>query len=304
MTFRGPVRTVQTQFAEWDPESGDWQPLRTRAVESFRRDGQLGETEYHNPDGSTSRHIRIYDDSGRLTEEQWRPHDVLTKRSLHTYDAQGRPASLRTVDADGTERETERYRYDDRGRKTKVALLVAPERGGANAVHYGIEGTDTAYSAPGATTSITSYDERGLPSEVSFVDAQGATVSRVLFSRDGDGRLLSERLESMTELTAFEDRTVLVATYAYDEKGRQNEIVRRLGQLAEDRTTLRYDDFDNPVEQVCVDGSCVRFEYQYDACGNWTERVAWARTGPGTDERRSSIERRTITYYGVADRYD
>ena len=41
----------------------------------------------------------------------------------------------------------------------------------------------------------------------------------------------------------------------------------------------------------------VRFEYRYDAHGNWTERVVWQRMEPDADERRSSIERRTIDYY-------
>jgi hypothetical protein len=45
----------------------------------------------------------------------------------------------------------------------------------------------------------------------------------------------------------------------------------------------------------------VRFEYQYDAYGNWIERVVWQRTEPNTDDRPSNIERRTITYYGLRD---
>jgi hypothetical protein len=75
--------------------------------------------------------------------------------------------------------------------------------------------------------------------------------------------------------------------------------------------------FDNRVEEVRVDVSRdmrmddsvvksdeqpsrvqhVRFEYQYDAHGNWTERTVWQRLEPNTDERRSNIERRTIAYY-------
>jgi hypothetical protein len=40
-----------------------------------------------------------------------------------------------------------------------------------------------------------------------------------------------------------------------------------------------------------------RFEYQYDAHGNWTERIVSQRLEPNTVERRSNIERRTIAYY-------
>jgi hypothetical protein len=88
-------------------------------------------------------------------------------------------------------------------------------------------------------------------------------------------------------------------------------------KLSEERVTVRYDDFDNPVEEVRVDVSRdmriddgavrseerpphvqhVRFEYRYDAHGNWTERIVWQRMEPNADERPSNIERRTIAYY-------
>lgn len=346
--LRGPVRTFRTHFAEWNPETGDWWPLKNRSVAMFRPDGQLSEIEHHNPDGSVPREVRVYDEGDRLTEDQWWANDVLTSRILHTYDAGGRPASSVTVDVDGTKREAELCRYDENGRKTKVVFLSVPESSGASCstgscgTMYGVEGTDAAYSAPGATTSTTTYDERELPSEVTFRDASDAVVCRVVFSRDQDGRVLSERMqfdrqatffgqafevkvptderESLAKLLSavFEDHTFSLATYAYDEKGRRVETVRRMGQLSEERTTFRYDDYDNPVEQVTVDLSRdmriedvtvkieerpshaqhVRFEYQYDAYGNWTERIVWQRMEPNADERPSNIERRTITYYG------
>jgi hypothetical protein len=40
----------------------------------------------------------------------------------------------------------------------------------------------------------------------------------------------------------------------------------------------------------------VKFEYQYDAHGNWTERIVSQRLEPNADERPSNIERRTIAY--------
>jgi YD repeat-containing protein len=347
--LRGPVRTLRTHFAEWNPETGDWWPLKNRFVAIFRPDGQLSEIEHHNPDGSVPHEVRVYDEGGRLTEDQWWANDVLTRRVLHTYDVNGRPASSVSVDAHGTEREAELCRYDDNGRKTKVVFLPVPESSAASCstsacgMFYGVEGTDTAYSAPGATTSTTAYDDRELPSEVSFHDANNAPVCCVVFSRDQDGRVQSERMqferqaaffgpptdvnvpaderESLAKLlsTVFEDHTFSLTTYAYDENGRRMERVRRIGQLSEERTTFRYDKYDNPVEQVTVDLSRnmrmddgavkveekpshvqrVRFEYQYDEYGNWTERVVWQRTEPNAEERRSNIERRTIRYYGL-----
>ena len=67
--LRGPVRTLRTQFAEWNPEAGDWWPLKSRFVATFRVDGQLSEIEHHNPDRSVPREVRVYDDAGRLSED-------------------------------------------------------------------------------------------------------------------------------------------------------------------------------------------------------------------------------------------
>jgi hypothetical protein len=345
--LRGPVRTLQTQFAEWNAEAGAWGPLKNRFIATFRTDGQLSEIEHHNPDGSVPREVRLYDEAGRLTEDQWWSNDVLTTRVLHTYDGGGRSASAVTVDADGTKHETERCQYDENGRKTKVVFLPVPETSGATCstgscgTMYGVEGTDVAYSAPGAATSTTIYDEHERPSEVVFHDASNALVSRVVFSRDDEGRLVSERMEfaghggllgpafdanvpaderaSMMELlkTVFDDQTFSLATYAYDEKGRRIETIRRMGKLSEERVAVRYDDFDNPVEEVRSDVNRemrmdegvvkaeerpslvqhVRFEYQYDAYGNWIERIVWQRIEPNIDERPSNVERRKIAYH-------
>jgi hypothetical protein len=161
-------------------------------------DGQLIECEYHNPDGSVVRQARVYEDSGRVTEDHWWTNDVLTNRVLHSYDGAGRPASVVAIGPDGTQREVEICRYDDRGRKTKVVFLSVPEGSAGSCsptccgTFYGVEGTDVAYGAPGATTNTITYDDRELPLEASFHDANHALVRRIVFSRDHDGRLLSE----------------------------------------------------------------------------------------------------------------
>ena len=113
----------------------------------------------------------------------------------------GRLTLVLPVDLDGTKHETERCQYDENGRKTRVVFLPAPETSGTACstgscgTMYGVEGTNVLYSAPGATTSTTIYDEHERPSEASFYDANNALVSRVEFSRDQDGRVLSERME-------------------------------------------------------------------------------------------------------------
>ena len=346
--LRGPVRTLQTRLAEWNPETKDWEPLKIRLVATFRPDGLLSEIEHHNLDGSVPREVRIYDD-GRLAEYQWWANGELTRKILHTYDVSGRPVTSVMIDAQGIERVAERYRYDDNGRKTKVVFLTVPEDGAPSCstsscgMLYGVEGSDAAYSAPGATTSTTTYDERDLPLEVSFHDVNNSSICRVVFARDQDGRPQSERMqferqatffglandsgvaieerESLAQLlpTIFEDQTLSLTTYAYDHEGRRTERIRRMGHLSEARTIFRYDDHDNPVEEVTEERSrdmriengaakiderpfrvqYVRFEYQYDTHGNWIERIVWQRGELNREEQRSNIERRTITYYAL-----
>jgi hypothetical protein len=92
----------------------------------------------------------------------------------------------------------------------------------------------------------------------------------------------------------------------------------RMASLGGDRTTFRYDEHDNPIEQTREHDSQekdidehgelrtiarnshtqhVHLQYQYDARDNWTERVTWLRSEPDPDFQRSNVERREITYH-------
>jgi hypothetical protein len=115
-------------------------------------------------------------------------------------------------------------------------------------------------------------------------------------------------------------QTFSKTTYTYDQTGRRFEQSISLGGVAEERTIYRYDDHDNPIEQtnenrsreanLGEDGTLhysadqlvihhTRFEYRYDAQGNWTERIASTRLEPNPDFQRSNIECRVITYYAA-----
>lgn len=112
-----------------------------------------------------------------------------------------------------------------------------------------------------------------------------------------------------------------VTRYVYDLKGRLVERRTRMGDLAGCLTTLGYDDHDNKIEEITEDASRdlqideewnmqpakersyrreLRFEYTYDAQGNWTQRVAWIRL-EDADFQRVKVERRQITYYRPAN---
>jgi len=335
----GPVRTVRKEHAEWDQDNGEFKTPRGLTAATFRPDGQLSESEYHNPDGSVARSVRLYDDSGRVLEAQSWIDDGPKIRVRYSYDEAGRRSGATEVAADGTIVEIETYRYNDAGRKTKIEALRAA-RMGVDMMH-GVEGSEQWYAAPGATASTTVYDDRDLPVEVTLHDPDNLLVLRIDMSRDADGRLLcevarsggdapfpglsadklpgDERAQQMALLSAaFADRPFCAVAFAYDEKGRLIGRTRKIGSLSEERTTFAYDDRDDPIAEVSeeyrrevhLDDDGVvqhrendplvqhrRFEYRYDAHGNWTERVAWYRHSAQPDFQRTHVERRTITYY-------
>ncbi len=109
-------------------------------------------------------------------------------------------------------------------------------------------------------------------------------------------------------------------TYTYDEKGRLQERNTSLLSLGGHRTTFQYDEHDNPIETTTREDSRekgidehgelriiersfqkqhIRFQYQYDAWGNWTERIVLCRLGAKDDFQRANIERREITYWNA-----
>ncbi len=323
----GPVRTLQSEFAEWDLSREEWQPSRRTGVFEFRPDGKISASVHDNPDGSVMRSEWLYDDAGRLVELQ---HGDTSCRWLYSYDSAGRPTRTMQVNQDGSRQQTGACTYDDAGRKTKVQYLAPELRGVAHS--YGVEGTGRSYAAPGATTVTINYDERDLPAEVLFHDAHRRLVRRVAFVRDEAGKLLSEEycLGDEPQFPGLPDtamanifgpgRTLSSTTYAYDSQGRLSEKTTHMGVLGEDHTTFQYDDHENPIEQgeehhsrefgIDENGTMlptterahtrhIRFEYRYDAQGNWTERVVWIRQEPNPNFERSNIERREIGYYTV-----
>jgi hypothetical protein len=351
--LRGPVRTLRCEWADWDAAREAWTAPRRFTVTEFLADGKISGNDTHNPDGSIARTTYRYDERGRLLEMQ---HGGATaeggnegsaaSKSIYSYDEAGRHVRTVSVDADGASRELESCRYDSTGRKTKVSYLQPPPARGGQVLHVmqGVEGTDVSFSAPGATTSTTTYDERDQPEEVLLHDANHALVRRVTFTRAREGRVLSESVEfggqfpfpdmqrglndrsspeeaaSLAALLThtFGGRTMHSTTYAYDRHGRMLERITRMGTLGDNRTTWRYDDRDNPIEEVVenqsreiglnADGTLrtnnestrahiVRMEYQYDREGNWTERIVSSRMDPNPNFERSNVERRQITYY-------
>jgi hypothetical protein len=275
----GPVEALKTEFATWDLNRDDWQPVEHFTLASFRSNGTISTSDTHNPDGSIAHSRWFYDDAGRVAESNFWMNDGSIDKTVYFYDEAGRHIRTMQLNHDGTETVLEVCSYDADGRKTKVQFLFPREAdsecGAGNAcgasTGYGIEGTDTAYGAPGATTMTVTYDEKNLPAKVLFQDANHRPLNRVIFTRDSAGRLLSEEMhqgeispfQGIVDQAPAERREEMAAmlrqvlgetlsntTYAYDAQGRLVKREHRMGSLGGGCTTYRYDDHDDPVEET------------------------------------------------------
>ncbi len=319
----GPVEALRTEWAEWDPAKQEWHAPKQTALIRFRPDGQIADVEDHGQDGSVSRTTYIYNEAGQILETRSQTGEGPVSKIIHSYDGSGRIARTIAVDENGTRRESEIYRYDAGGRKTRVQFL--PEVEANMAYSMEVEGALALFGAGGATTMTTAYDNHGQAAEVLIHDAAHRLLRRLTLTRDSAGRLVKEEVDLGTGAsfpdtlaTIFGANNALSKTYAYDQKGRQVERTMSMGMLGEHRTTFRFDDHDNPIEEIDENSSRdvqmdeqghphphtettnkqhIRYVYKYDANGNWTAREVGTILEASKEFKRSNIERRQITYY-------
>jgi hypothetical protein len=280
------------------------------------------------PNGSLCRSTYSYDESGLLIECQLQSGDGPAGRTIFFYDDRGRLVRQVGRAPDGSERVAEEHAYAAGGEHTKIVHIPAME--GVKDVYYAVEGVDYSFSAPGTTTVATAFDSDGRVSEALLKDVSGVVVRRAVLTRDESGRLVKDEVllgaePFMPDVPEFGPGTVFTANeYTYDDVGRRVGVVRRMFGLSEQRETIRFDDRNNQTE-ITIEYNCreanlregiveygaptvnrqrARFEYKYDARGNWVERVTSQRYGENPDFTRCSIERREIAYYddsGVSD---
>jgi hypothetical protein len=328
----GPVKSVKSSQATWDPASEGWTESGPVNFASFRRDGKLSKTEARNPDGSVYFCEWRYDEAARVTGLLSGMRGGETGETRYLYDERGRQVRTVVIEPDGSAADSETCNYDDAGRATKTKLLRNPRFN----VSYSIEGTSTSVGCPGATAISTTYDDDNLPSEVGFLNVDGKLIKRVTLLRDEAGRLLKEEVTmigappwhgmqfgehqeaaesafSQIFADAFSSTSCI-----YDDRGRLIQRDHSMGTLGGDRTTYRYEDRDEAVEETTEhttreaslneDGTLQyspgashiqhnRLEYTYDSHGNWTKRTVSYRLEPESAFLLSNIERREIEYY-------
>jgi hypothetical protein len=134
------------------------------------------------------------------------------------------------------------------------------------------------------------YDDADHPVEISYT-AEGGMSARFTRTWNAAGRVETEsQVIPKTRL-----RPGQLCSFTYDTRGRCVEFKTSMEGTEDYRTRFLYDDHDNMIE-AGGSGGHERYEYDYDAQGNWVQRVTWTCPASQSDYRPTKVERRTIGY--------
>jgi hypothetical protein len=223
--------------------------------------------------GVQNRLSHDHDDAGQRVASRVIDSTGLLASTRYEYDPGGRLVRLVVTDQRGATCVPETYQYGDRGEKKKtfhVGVLLQDEKVAtalaAGSWSYGCEGTDAAYSAPGAATVTTQYNTAEQPTELLFSDSHGRPLSRVDFLYDDAGRLVEEAqirfepclppeaLEGMSPAQLEAVRQLLGPgappsrrLHRYDSRGHRIETSGS-GLFGRDVTRVAYNDWGDPME--------------------------------------------------------
>jgi YD repeat-containing protein len=310
-TFRADGRLEETRF--YNP---DGSIVHTAWL--YEASGRLIEVQSWTNDGPKTRTRHSYDASGRLaTIIEIAADGTQFEITRYAHDGAGRKTKVEflrsipnvetAVAVEGSEQfhgvpgaATATTTYDDHDRPSEVQMHDASH----TLIH----------------TIVITRDREGrvLTEENRYLGAVPFGPSfeeKLKIGSDEDRAKLAALLA-----VAFPDQTFTRTSYEYDQDGRKLSVTRGMGAMGGSRTTFFYDDHDNVVEQATEtrqtdmslddDGNVVgkerpvpssrnRLDYQYDATGNWTEKVVSAWIEADGDFRRWSLERRVISYWQV-----
>jgi YD repeat-containing protein len=234
----------------------------------FRQDGSLARRWYRDPRGSESTDSYDYDDAGRLVAMRSADSNGSRASRRYEYDAAGRLERLVVPDRRGGSRVAETHEYGDSGERSRTIHVEINLQ--SQSVSF-FEGTDVAYSAPGAATVRTQYNAREQPTEVLFHGSGGRPLSRVDFLYDDAGHLVEEsqiRFEpcvppdflagmSPAQLNAVHELLGAGAAPArrlhrYDGRGHRIQTSES-GPFGRSVKTVVYNDWGDPIEETSED---------------------------------------------------
>ncbi len=327
-SLRGPAKSCEirrTSFAS-SPGPDKYEPEERTNITllEFRPNGfltrELHTSAHHSLEWSNSYEYNEHDQLLRIRTEQG---GIVTATKLSEYDSAGRVSRVYTINKDGNKRLFEAYLYGPGESRTKT-VYFDPD---IAADGFGVDGTDAAYGAPGATSLTSRYDERGRPTEHLFHDDSGDLVTRVQLRFDERSNVVEELctqqshpFELMGNLNEEQKealRHLFGRRHRYDSQNRRIETSSNRTPADYDRITFAYNDQGDVISAISevsnteynlaetgiltplpgttsAHRSETNLRYQYDSKLNWTEKIAEAPGGPIW-----SIERRSITYFDI-----
>jgi YD repeat-containing protein len=275
--LRGPVRSCRLQRT-WYSRSCSADSCEARehgdtAIVEFRADGALARRWHHNPDGSEWTSTYEYNGAGQLVTVRNESTASLVDVQRYEYDSARRLVRLVARAPDGRERIAESYEYDATGRMKKTLYVDVAAQRPDTQYSWGVEGSDSSYSAPGAVTLTTFHNARDQPTAWLFHDEAGRALSRVEFVYDEAGHLLEEAqtidadmlplwMPAGMDPAQFEVFRALLGgpgglsrrLHRYDARGHRIETCSSLlGPLGQHRTTMAYNDHGDRIEEISED---------------------------------------------------
>lgn len=210
----------------------------------------------------------IFDRDGKILEWTGNTSGGRSERK-YVYDEGGRLLRISGSNRD----HVDEFRYDDRGRKTRIRRVPARSDGNAHGF-FGMaawfECVSKGETLNGGGTVETTYNEDDQPVEARIRDEEGTVLFRIVYTYDAAGLLGQEKLttenislpkafrdqipvehraatlaQMKTQLEEISQRSGLFGhaerTYVYDDQGRIAERHMRMGPIRED-LTLTYNE--------------------------------------------------------------
>ncbi len=331
--LRGPVKSLieEVTLPAWvAPDGKEATGASARTEMDYDVEGRLIATLFRNADGTVWATRYSYGAAGELLRVSEGSVGAPAVGSVYAYDEQGRLASI-----DDGIKPPITFTYEH-GQKIKKQVARAEDYQANVAMSGSpFQAADRPPNLPDGGTAITTYSKDDRPIEVRVLNAQGELVSRVLRSYDAAGRVSEEkqivedplamfpaelraRIQQSSDSAAAEMRKQITALmgghqgfssviYTYDDRGRLKETLRQTFNR-EDSIVITYNEQGNeastrtvhaggtPEQSVPSTNSEERFSYEYDAHGNWTQKIITTLGADGSIASTRNI-RRILTYF-------
>jgi YD repeat-containing protein len=205
--------------------------VRSAYTTEYDSAGRTLSTRSENSDGSPWVTRYSYDPSGRLLKIASGIEGQATTDTIYSYDHSGK---LQNIGDSNRLDDPVTFRYDERGRKTKIEISrPADYRSGIAEAGSPFETADRAPNLPGGGSATTIYDEHDRPTEVQVRDASGEVVSRAVRTYDAQGHVLEEKqiLDNPETIFPAETRAQILEQSGLSPDELQHELRTQLTKL-------------------------------------------------------------------------